>query len=156
MSTSARVKRNSLRFEKNSDRLAKDTVSVVHRVVQTTHQALAPSADRATEGQKTERPRGSTFPRGQSGREDSNLRPLDPQNSNQVPAGIDAHGKGREVNLQNALGDTSGHGAAATLPLSEGVETALARALERASAAGRWDVVAQLARELEARRLGRT
>jgi hypothetical protein len=29
----------------------------------------------------------------------------------------------------------------------------LAVALERASAAGRWDVVAQLARELEARRL---
>lgn len=35
------------------------------------------------------------------------------------------------------------------------VEAALARALERASAAGRFDVVAQLARELEARRLAR-
>jgi hypothetical protein len=33
------------------------------------------------------------------------------------------------------------------------VEDALARALERASAAGRWDIVAQLGRELEARRL---
>jgi hypothetical protein len=33
------------------------------------------------------------------------------------------------------------------------VEDMLARAIERASAAGRWDVVAQLARELEARRL---
>jgi hypothetical protein len=35
------------------------------------------------------------------------------------------------------------------------VEVALARALERASAAGHFDVVAQLARELEARRLAR-
>jgi hypothetical protein len=33
------------------------------------------------------------------------------------------------------------------------VEDALARALDGAAAAGRWDVVAQLARELEARRL---
>ena len=33
------------------------------------------------------------------------------------------------------------------------VEEALAAALARASAAGRWDIVAQLARELEARRL---
>lgn len=33
------------------------------------------------------------------------------------------------------------------------VEDALAGALAEASAAGRWDVVAQLARELEARRL---
>jgi hypothetical protein len=39
--------------------------------------------------------------------------------------------------------------------LQSGVEAALAVALERASAAGRWDVVAQLARELEARRLAR-
>jgi hypothetical protein len=35
------------------------------------------------------------------------------------------------------------------------VEEALAGALARASAAGRWDVVTQLARELEARRLAR-
>jgi len=33
------------------------------------------------------------------------------------------------------------------------VEQALAGALARAAAAGRWDIVAQLARELEARRL---
>ncbi|MBL9025985.1 MAG: hypothetical protein JNL21_27575 [Myxococcales bacterium] len=33
------------------------------------------------------------------------------------------------------------------------MESALALALDRASAASRWDVVAQLARELEARRL---
>ena len=33
------------------------------------------------------------------------------------------------------------------------VEAALARALTDASSAGRWDVVAQLGRELEARRL---
>jgi hypothetical protein len=36
------------------------------------------------------------------------------------------------------------------------VEDALAGALARASAAGRWDIVAQLARELEARRLRAT
>jgi hypothetical protein len=35
------------------------------------------------------------------------------------------------------------------------VEAALARSLEAAAAAGRFDVVAQLARELEARRLAR-
>jgi hypothetical protein len=35
------------------------------------------------------------------------------------------------------------------------VEAALARSLDRASEAGRFDVVAQLARELEARRLAR-
>jgi hypothetical protein len=35
------------------------------------------------------------------------------------------------------------------------VEAALARALGQAAAAGRFDVVAQLARELEARRLAR-
>jgi hypothetical protein len=35
------------------------------------------------------------------------------------------------------------------------VEVALAKALEGATAAGRWDVVAQLAKELEARRLAR-
>ena len=40
-------------------------------------------------------------------------------------------------------------------PASE-VETALARALDAAAAAGRFDVVVQLGRELEARRLART
>lgn len=35
------------------------------------------------------------------------------------------------------------------------MEAALARALDAAAAAGRFDVVAQLARELEARRLAR-
>ena len=38
---------------------------------------------------------------------------------------------------------------------ADAVEAALAKALEGATAAGRWDVVAQLARELEARRLSR-
>jgi len=33
------------------------------------------------------------------------------------------------------------------------IESALAHALSKATDAGRWDVVAQLARELEARRL---
>lgn len=36
---------------------------------------------------------------------------------------------------------------------AEGVETLLARALERASLEGRWEVVAQLAAELAARRV---
>ncbi len=35
----------------------------------------------------------------------------------------------------------------------DAVESALAKALEGATAVGRWDVVSQLARELEARRL---
>jgi hypothetical protein len=39
-------------------------------------------------------------------------------------------------------------------PTGDIVEAALARALEAAAGAGRFDVVAQLARELEARRLG--
>lgn len=43
-----------------------------------------------------------------------------------------------------------------TLGQKDPVEEALARALDAASAAGRFDVVAQLARELEARRLART
>lgn len=38
----------------------------------------------------------------------------------------------------------------------DAVETALAKGLEGATAAGRWDVVAQLARELEARRAARS
>jgi hypothetical protein len=36
---------------------------------------------------------------------------------------------------------------------SDVVEHALAKALDGATSAGRWDIVAQLARELEARRL---
>ena len=44
--------------------------------------------------------------------------------------------------------------AAATLdPATDRVENALAKAIEQAAAAGRFDVVAQLAKELEARRL---
>jgi len=35
------------------------------------------------------------------------------------------------------------------------VESALAKAIEGATSAGRWDIVAQLARELEARRVTR-
>jgi hypothetical protein len=38
-------------------------------------------------------------------------------------------------------------------PAVDAVQDALARALEGATAAGKWDVVSQLARELEARRL---
>jgi hypothetical protein len=40
--------------------------------------------------------------------------------------------------------------------VDERVEAALARALEAAAEAGRFDVVAQIARELEARRLAAT
>jgi hypothetical protein len=39
---------------------------------------------------------------------------------------------------------------------SDGIEAALAQALDAAAAAGRFDVVAQLAKELEARRLAQT
>jgi len=39
--------------------------------------------------------------------------------------------------------------------VSDAIEAALAKALEGATAAGRFDVVAQLAMELEARRLAR-
>lgn len=41
-------------------------------------------------------------------------------------------------------------------PTNDAVEAALARALDAAATAGRFDVVSQLARELEARRLART
>jgi hypothetical protein len=41
-------------------------------------------------------------------------------------------------------------------PEAGAVEAALAEALRGATSAGRWDVVAQLARELEARRLARS
>lgn len=40
-------------------------------------------------------------------------------------------------------------------PAGDVVEAALARAVDAAAAAGRFDLVAQLARELEARRLAR-
>jgi hypothetical protein len=56
----------------------------------------------------------------------------------------------------NAIGPTIGPIDAPSMTaaaVAEDVETALARAVDRASAAGRWDVVAQLAEELRARRL---
>jgi hypothetical protein len=39
--------------------------------------------------------------------------------------------------------------------LPDAVESALAEAIRQATSAGKWDVVLQLARELEARRLAR-
>jgi hypothetical protein len=51
-----------------------------------------------------------------------------------------------------AVSDTLG---AETREQEVHVETVLAKALERASAAGQWDVVAAISRELEARRLTR-
>jgi hypothetical protein len=41
-------------------------------------------------------------------------------------------------------------------PFQDAVEVALADALQRAAIEHRWDVVSQLARELEARRLARS
>jgi hypothetical protein len=49
--------------------------------------------------------------------------------------------------------DVSAREPVGTWPTGTDVETALAVALTRAAEAGRWDIVAQLARELEARRL---
>ncbi len=54
-------------------------------------------------------------------------------------------------------GDVSARDVVASGPIKTGdigtVEGALAKAIAQASAVGRWDIVAQLARELEARRL---
>jgi hypothetical protein len=47
------------------------------------------------------------------------------------------------------------HAAATSDPPVDAIENALAKAIEGATAAGRFDVVAQLAKELEARRLAR-
>ena len=60
----------------------------------------------------------------------------------------------------NSQADTTRHDASDVLPprpaaASDAIETALTVALEGATKAGRWDVVAQLAKELEARRLAR-
>ncbi|MGO8993583.1 MAG: hypothetical protein ACLQVI_09650 [Polyangiaceae bacterium] len=44
---------------------------------------------------------------------------------------------------------------ASPAPAADAVEAALAEAIRGATSAGRWDVVAQLAKELEARRLAR-
>jgi hypothetical protein len=49
--------------------------------------------------------------------------------------------------------DVSARPLVAIGPTKSDVETLLAEGLGKAAAAGRWDVVAQLARELEARRL---
>ena len=49
--------------------------------------------------------------------------------------------------------DVSARETVAFGPEKSHVENALARAIEGAVSAGRWDVVAQLAKELEARRL---
>ncbi len=60
------------------------------------------------------------------------------------------------VSSSDELGTTQGRQAAPSERLAHdsglGVEASLAVAIERASAAGRWDVVAQLAGELHARR----
>jgi hypothetical protein len=53
------------------------------------------------------------------------------------------------------LGRTLDHAAPVHHPEGDEVEAALARALDRAAEAGRFDVVAVLAGELQARRLAR-
>jgi hypothetical protein len=50
------------------------------------------------------------------------------------------------------VGASDLHSTTPSAPPSAIIENALASAIERASTVGRWDVVAQLARELEARR----
>jgi hypothetical protein len=59
-----------------------------------------------------------------------------------------------------SMEDTLGHASVRTKPKPrgmgvDGVEQALADALARAAGAGEWGLVAQLAKELEARRLAR-
>jgi hypothetical protein len=62
----------------------------------------------------------------------------------------------REKDAKDATkGDAKRREVSALSGTGDPVETGLARALDRASEAGRFDVVAQLARELEARRLAR-
>jgi hypothetical protein len=56
--------------------------------------------------------------------------------------------------VETRLGQSEGHWGNQR-GLVDAVDQALAVALERASAAGEWSTVTQLARELEARRLGR-
>jgi hypothetical protein len=54
----------------------------------------------------------------------------------------------RAVTLQASVGNALGNAV-------DAVEAALAHALKKASAAGQWALVGQLAKELEARRLAR-
>jgi hypothetical protein len=64
--------------------------------------------------------------------------------------------KRREKDAQEATqGDAKQRDVSAWSPGGDAVEEALAGALARAAEAGRFDVVAQLAKELEARRLAR-
>lgn len=56
---------------------------------------------------------------------------------------------------EQAREDTSAGEAGAMIGVPDQVERAIADALARASAAGAWDAVATLARELEARRKAR-
>ncbi len=55
--------------------------------------------------------------------------------------------------LDSTRVDVSARELVAFGPKESTVEDALARAIEGAVSAGRWDIVAQLAKELEARRL---
>ena len=57
--------------------------------------------------------------------------------------------------MDQRLDQQAAPAASPTAPPGDVVENALAAALAQASAAGEWGVVAQLARELEARRMAR-
>lgn len=70
------------------------------------------------------------------------------------PGSVDTMGR-----LADAAASRAASGEAVTIvacPPSDEPEAALARALTQAAEAGQWAVVAQLARELEARRLARS
>lgn len=60
-----------------------------------------------------------------------------------------------EIPAPIAVAESADAPAASAPPSADPVEAALAAALEKATAAGEWSVVAQLAKELESRRTGR-
>jgi hypothetical protein len=85
-------------------------------------------------GWRNGRRSGSRFPEGEAG------------NSGDAGKRLDSETRGSEI---ERVRDGAGH----SLPVPGTVEEALAFAIARASEAGQWAVVVQLARELEARRL---
>jgi hypothetical protein len=86
---------------------------------------------------------------GEAGFEDAASVDVDevsrPYEADEAPNAADGD---RKPGVEVGNGPTLGH--------YDDVENALAKALGEAAAAGRFDVVAQLARELEARRLARS
>jgi integrase len=111
-------------------------------------------AERECRGRESN-PRPGAYETGEVGPHCESLRDVEPH----APAGIASH----EPPCFRVLADESQRIATADVKRvlqargegGDAVEAALARALDAAAAAGRFDVVAQLARELEARRLSR-